>query len=436
MTQFIVRPLAVAAGLATCTLTLTLALGGCNSGGDSNASSSTGSNTVSGTGSNAGSTSGNPNTTVPSSNATGVFLDAPVQGLRVERSSGGSTSTGALGEFPYTAGESVTFYLGALKLGTVVAKAEITPLDLFGTSDSNNRKVVNLLRLLQALDSNDNLSNGIQLTDASIQAAAASLGKLSLDQDPTLFEKSADVAAILAKQRPGLALPSIADAQAHFAATRLAATGAGLFSGTLTFKGQALSTSGMAGVMGVYNGSYTTADNKRYTVLLDSRSGTSARLQVFSSQAQAVGGSTINIPDVQEESGTLAVGASEIRFSGANGSSLVLSKTAAAALTGVKGFYTGTGVGAATMCPNGVFSATLPAGYGVQARQYVGLAYLGSAGLQFALKPLASFGADETVSGALKLNDTSLELTLPGGKLSIGKVTDSVGLMLDICSMS
>lgn len=406
------------AGASVLACTLTLALAACNSGGSDSSTS-------------APSPTSNP---PASSNATGVFLDAPVQGLRVERSSGASGTTGSFGEFAYTAGESVTFYLGNLKLGTVVAKAEITPLDLFNTSDSNNRKVVNLLRLLQSLDSNDNLSNGIQLSDTTLQAANPTLAKLTLDQDTTLFEKSTDVATVLSKKRPGLTLTSLSDAKAHFDASRLTAAGAGFFSGTLKVAGQSLTTSGMAGVTSIYNGSYTPADKKNYTVVLDKLSNGSARLQLFSTTSQTVGSSVINVPDVKEETGTLTLSAGEIRFSGNNGGSLSLTKTAAAAMTGVKGYYQTTGNGTATLCPNGSFIAALPEGYGVKARQYIGLAYFGSNGLQYALKPLISLGSDETVTGALKLNDASIEFTLPTGTLKINKVSNLGGLALDICS--
>ena len=54
--------------------------------------------------------------------------------------------------------------------------------------------------------------------------------------------------------------------------------------------------------------------------------------------------------------------------------------------------------------------------------------YFGSNGLQYALKPIVSLGSDETVNGALKLNDASIEFTLPGGTLKINKVSGLNGL--------
>lgn len=420
------RPLASATGVAACALTL--ALSACNSGSSDSSPTSSSDNS-------------SPQVST-GTNAIGVFLDAPVQGLRVEHANGTSTTTGALGEFQYNTGESVTFYLGALKLGTVLAKTEITPLDLFATSDSNNRKVVNLLRLLQALDSNDNLANGIQLNDATLQAAAASLGKLTLDQDTTQFEKATDVAAILAKKRPGLVLPGIAAAQAHFSSTRQTAGESGLFNGSMSFAGQSYTVGGMAGFAGVassFNGSFTGTDKRSYTVMLNKGSGNRGTLQLYLTKPEVVDTGTgkpvaINVPDVRNEAGTLSIAAGVIRFSGDNGSSLVLNKTAAAALTGVKSYYSGFGTGMATVCPNGTLIATLPGGYGIPGRMYVGLAYFGATGLQYAIKPLLSLGTDETVNGALKLSNGSIEFSLPGGRLSIGSASPTSAAVLDnIC---
>jgi hypothetical protein len=420
------RPQASAAGLAACALAL--ALSGCNSGGsDSSPASSSGNN---------------PPPAAASNNATGVFLDAPVQGLRVEHANGLSTTTGTLGEFQYSSGESLTFYLGAMKLGTVQAKTEITPLDLFATSDSNNRKVVNLLRLLQALDNNDNPADGIQLNDATLQAAVAIFGKLSLDQDSTLFEKSADVSAILAKKRPGLTLPGVAAAQAHFSATRQTAGTSGLFNGSMSYAGQSYAVGGMSGFGGMastFNGSFSGSDKRSYTVMLNQDKSNRGSLQLYLTKPQVVDNgagktATINVPDVRNEAGSLSIGAGVIRFSGDNGTSLVLNKTAAAALTGVKSYYYSFGKGTLTLCPNGAFIASLPGDYGITGRMYIGLAYFGANGLQYSIKPLLSLGNDETISGALKLSNGSIQLSLPGGKLDIGAVDLGSSMVLDnIC---
>ena len=81
----------------------------------------------------------------------GVFLDSPVVNIdyRTESSEG---VTNAQGLFEYLPGESVTFFIGDLVFPTVTAKGTVTPLDLAGTTDINDPKVVNMIRFLQSLD--------------------------------------------------------------------------------------------------------------------------------------------------------------------------------------------------------------------------------------------------------------------------------------------
>ena len=65
----------------------------------------------------------------PVGSALGVFLDSPVQGLRYTTSPSNVTGvTNANGEFTYNPGDTVTFALGDLVLGSVPAQAEVTPL--------------------------------------------------------------------------------------------------------------------------------------------------------------------------------------------------------------------------------------------------------------------------------------------------------------------
>jgi hypothetical protein len=68
-------------------------------------------------------------------------------------------------------------------------------------NNTADRRVTNLLRLLQSLDINDNPTDGIQWTVAAVDAAS-----VRLDQDPGAFEKDVSVSTLLAKKRPGLTL--------------------------------------------------------------------------------------------------------------------------------------------------------------------------------------------------------------------------------------
>ena len=73
---------------------------------------------------------------------TGFFIDSRVSGLTwVTQFNGQNTGIGTTsfnGAFPYLQGETVTFRIGDLELGTVQASAYITPLTLAGTTNTTN----------------------------------------------------------------------------------------------------------------------------------------------------------------------------------------------------------------------------------------------------------------------------------------------------------
>ncbi len=102
---------------------------------------------------------------------TGQFLDGPVEGLAF-RTATQSGTTDSQGRFTYRAGETVTFSIGGMDLPSVPAAALVTPLEVAGTDNVNDAKVVNLLVLLQSLDQDNNPSNGIKIPPAAAQAAA------------------------------------------------------------------------------------------------------------------------------------------------------------------------------------------------------------------------------------------------------------------------
>ncbi len=91
--------------------------------------------------------------------STATFIDAPVDGLEfVSPTQNGITDSN--GNFIYKEGESVTFHIGNLYLGSAKPKnGKITPLDLVATTNVNDPKVVNILQTLQTLDSDGNTSN-------------------------------------------------------------------------------------------------------------------------------------------------------------------------------------------------------------------------------------------------------------------------------------
>jgi len=107
--------------------------------------------------------SGQAKVTVPTIQ-TGVFRDNFVQGLDYETlTQKGITNN--KGEFKYLDGETVTFSIGNIVLGTARAKAEMTPIDLVDEKDVdfNHPKVIAICRLLQSIDSNGYLDDGIEI---------------------------------------------------------------------------------------------------------------------------------------------------------------------------------------------------------------------------------------------------------------------------------
>lgn len=127
-------------------LSLPLILSGCGGGGDDSDTS-----------------------TPTSSTLTGAFIDAPVAGLSYSSSSGLSGSTDASGQFSYRSGDTVSFSLGGIEIGSAIAAAVLTPRKLPNLTDTG---ATNLARFLLTLDSDQNPSNGIQISAAVISAAA------------------------------------------------------------------------------------------------------------------------------------------------------------------------------------------------------------------------------------------------------------------------
>ena len=92
----------------------------------------------------------------------GIFLDSPVGNLSYTTASQ-SGFTDEQGRFNYVAGETIVFKIGNIEFPPVVASEVITPIDLFSGGAVNHRGVVNVSRLLQTMDADNDPSNGILL---------------------------------------------------------------------------------------------------------------------------------------------------------------------------------------------------------------------------------------------------------------------------------
>jgi hypothetical protein len=144
---------------------------------------------------------------------TGQFIDSEVFGLNYQTESrqGTTSSTGA---FEYLSGETITFSIGDLSLPPTAAASVITPLDIFDTSNISDVAVLNLSRLLQSLNSDDDPKNGLSLLSQAHMSATG----LSIDVNASTFET--DVSNLVANSgstRTGL--KSTADASSHLQAS-------------------------------------------------------------------------------------------------------------------------------------------------------------------------------------------------------------------------
>jgi hypothetical protein len=161
-----------------------------------------------------GTTSSTPAASVVSGSSTGVLTDSAIQGVSYTTSSGVTGITDASGNYKFNPGDTVTFKLGSVSLGTVTANGIISPIDL-AAGDAN--KYRNVLVLVQSLDSDGNPSNGITISAA---AAAALPSSLNLAQTAEATFATSIASAVTTSGSGGVV--SAANANTHFLSQALA----------------------------------------------------------------------------------------------------------------------------------------------------------------------------------------------------------------------
>ncbi len=140
----------------------------------------------------------------------GIFVDSPVINIGY-RTATREGMTNSLGEFEYIDGESVTFFIGDLVFPETLAGEVVTPLEIAGTTSVTDNEVINILRLLQSIDSDDNPDNGIDISSDLVTVAIQVDFSLSTDD----FANSNAVADLLSGVGDN-ELVSIENAVAHF----------------------------------------------------------------------------------------------------------------------------------------------------------------------------------------------------------------------------
>jgi hypothetical protein len=173
------------------TAALLLTLTACGGGGDSTTATAT--------------------ATATETVSTGVFIDSAVEGLQYETATRSGT-TNSLGEYDYLAGETVTFSIGGIVLGSTIAGPVVTPLSLVPDATSaTNPVVTNIVRLLLSLDSDGDPDNGITISSDVTTAAndlAVDFSEADLSADDGITN--------LLNNLPTLTLVSESVAQNHF----------------------------------------------------------------------------------------------------------------------------------------------------------------------------------------------------------------------------
>lgn len=152
----------------------------------------------------------------------GVLLDSAVEGVHYQTNTF-LDKTDSKGTFFYMEGETVTFFIADLLLGTTMGGPIRTIVDLVeGATDATHPTVTNICRLLRTLDQDGNPDNGITLTDDII----AEVEGLNIDFEQSIddFGDDPEVLALIdiLNNIPGVFteniprdLCSVSDAQRH-----------------------------------------------------------------------------------------------------------------------------------------------------------------------------------------------------------------------------
>lgn len=158
----------------------------------------------------------------------GVFFN--MEGVEYRTSTGKAGITGAAGTFSVDKDTTIEFYLGGIVFGSTTARTTVTVIDLVpGAIDESNLTTINIMRFLLSLDSDDDLSNGIQI-NLTTRSSASTIEFTDFSLSETEFEVAALNAAgsIMAG---GLVSPDVASAQLQ---TDLFRTLFGYYEGTFS----------------------------------------------------------------------------------------------------------------------------------------------------------------------------------------------------------
>lgn len=162
---------------------------------------------------------------------TGTFLDTAVDGLTYTANPSGITGTTQNGgKFDCNPSDTVDFYVGDVNLGQTPCQEIVSPIDLVtGATDVTDPVVTNIARFLQSLDSDQDLSNGIDIdSDTAAEVTGRGIDITNPDLD---FDNDADIQNLFSSL--GVTPVSAIEAQNHCRSTLLDLL-SGTYSGTYT----------------------------------------------------------------------------------------------------------------------------------------------------------------------------------------------------------
>jgi len=138
----------------------------------------------------------------------GRFVDSPVTGITV-KTPHETVVTDSEGNFRYTKGDTAKFYIGNIYLGSVDHPIYTTPNEFAIT----RAEKVNQLRFIQALDSDGNLDNGIQIVDAAVNITGQTV---IWSNEQSVIDTLRNISIDAGLGSNGLTLVSEVDAVNHF----------------------------------------------------------------------------------------------------------------------------------------------------------------------------------------------------------------------------
>ncbi len=162
---------------------------------------------------------------------TGKFLDSAVQGLSYV-SGNQSGLTDANGTFTYEIGQPVTFSIGGVTIGQATGQEIVTPVNLVSGGNATNTTVQNITRFLMMLDSDDDLTNGITISQEVLNIAA-NWSNVDFTASDFASEVSSIIQGVSNAYNRTATLPDAATAESHLKGTVFCAYSGG-FKGTFS----------------------------------------------------------------------------------------------------------------------------------------------------------------------------------------------------------